>query len=142
MPPLAIMRDQGTRQIANVGQSEIEPLGPGRRDDVRRITGEEEATEEHLVACHMIAEANRLPLLVLILGIAEWGADRRSTLGLDPNGHAGSANVMPLTSVAKTSQAWAARVEDRTELPAELRGAIAHIDRERTQALVAVKVAG
>ncbi|MEQ8348114.1 MAG: thiamine pyrophosphate-requiring protein [Sneathiellaceae bacterium] len=102
------------------------------------------------VACHQIAEALALPVLVLILNNAEWGAVRRAVLGLYPHGHAAKANEMPLTAlaptpdftqVAKASRAWAKRVDDGAELPAVLAEAIAHIETKRTLALVEVRVA-
>src|SRR5690606_22172477 len=51
-------------------------------------------------ACHQIAEALVLPILLLIVTIAEWGAVRLSVLGLHPSGYAARANAMPLTQLA------------------------------------------
>lgn len=102
------------------------------------------------VACHQIAEALELPVLVLVLNNAEWGAVRHATLGLYPKGEAAKANRMPLTSlapspdfarIAAASRAWTATVGDGKDLPDVLRDAIAHIERHRTQALVEIKVA-
>jgi acetolactate synthase-1/2/3 large subunit len=100
-------------------------------------------------ACHQIAEALRLPVLVVILNNSEWGAVRQSVLGLYPGGHAARSNAMPLTSlaptpdfvmIAKASRAWARRVEDGGQLKAILAEAIAHIMTERGAALVEVMV--
>jgi acetolactate synthase-1/2/3 large subunit len=102
------------------------------------------------VACHQIAEALALPILVIVLNNAEWGAVRQSVLGLYPDGQAALANRMPLTglvpspdftSVAAASRAWTARVEDGRELTEVLRSAIRHIHETRTQAFVEVRVA-
>ncbi len=101
------------------------------------------------VACHQIAEALRLPVLVIVLNNAEWGAVRQSVLGVYPDGHAARANAMPLislapspdfTRVAAASRAWTARVDTASELPAVLAEAIAHVTTRRTHALVEVRV--
>jgi acetolactate synthase-1/2/3 large subunit len=100
-------------------------------------------------ACHQIAEALGLPVLVVILNNSEWGAVRQSVLGLYPGGYAARSNAMPLTSlaptpdfvmIAKASRAWARRVEDGGALKAVLAEAIAHIMTERGAALVEVMV--
>lgn len=100
-------------------------------------------------ACHQIAEALELPLLVVILDNEEWGAVRTSVRMLYPDGHAMKANRMPLTSLApqpdftqtaQASRAWTATVTDGAQLPDVLADAIAHIREKRTQALVHVKV--
>ena len=49
-------------------------------------------------ACHQIAEALALAVLVVVLNNAEWGAVRSSVTLLYPDGYASRANVMPLTS--------------------------------------------
>lgn len=100
-------------------------------------------------ACHQIAEALALPVLVVILNNEEWGAVRASVGGLYPGGHAARANQMPLTALkpspdftltAQASRGWSRAVTE----PAELEGAIAEALRvvrgERRQALLNVKV--
>lgn len=103
------------------------------------------------VACHQIAEALELPLLVIVLNNGEWGAVRQSVLGLYPDGHAARANRVPLTalapspdftSVAAASRAWARRVGHGADLPQALADAIRHIEEHRTMALLDVRVAG
>src|SRR5260221_7335768 len=102
------------------------------------------------VACHQIAESLALPLLVLILNNAEWGAVRHSVLDIYPRGHASKTNVMPLTSlkpspdfvkIAGASRAFAQRVDSADELPAALKRAIEHVMTKRTQALIDIRVA-
>ena len=70
------------------------------------------------VACHQIAEALGLPVLVLVLNNREWGAVRKSVLGTYPDGYASRENQMPLVSldpspdfslVARASRAWTAQ---------------------------------
>ena len=101
------------------------------------------------VACHQIAEALALPVLVVVVNNGEWGAVRESVLGIYPDGHAARSNAMPLTGlapvpdfvrVAEASRAWARRVETGAELPAALDAALAHVREERTLALLDVRV--
>lgn len=101
------------------------------------------------VACHQIAEALELPILVLIVNNAEWGAVRQSVLGIYPDGYAARANAMPLTQlspvpdftkVAEASRAWARRVEDGAALPDALAEALDHIRTNRTLALLDIRV--
>lgn len=101
------------------------------------------------VACHQIAEALGLPLLILVLNNSEWGAVRRSVLDVYPHGYASRSNAMPLVSlqptpdfmmVAQASRAFAMRVEKGSELPAALKAAIDHISRERTHALIDILI--
>ncbi|MBO0346378.1 thiamine pyrophosphate-requiring protein [Roseibium sp. CAU 1637] len=103
------------------------------------------------VACHQIAESLGLPLLLLVLNNAEWGAVRHSVTGIYPDGYAAKSNDMPLvdlspspdfTKVAAASRAWTASVTDPLELPKVLADAIRHIEENRTQALVEIKIGG
>ncbi len=102
------------------------------------------------VACHQIAEAMNLPVLVLVLNNCEWGAVRKSVLGTYPDGYASRTNQMPLvsldpspdfTKIAAASRAWTARVDVSGDLPGVLAAAIEHIAVTRTQALVEIRVA-
>ena len=101
------------------------------------------------VACHQIAEALDLPVLILVVNNAEWGAVRQSVVGTYPNGYAAKADAVPLTSleptpdftqVAKASRAWTASVEKGEDLPGVLKAAIEHIETKRTHALIEIKV--
>ena len=103
------------------------------------------------VACHQIAEAMRLPVLLLILNNAAWHAVRRSVLDIYPAGYAARANTMPLislepspdfTKVAQASRAWTARVDRGSDLPAVLSTAIDHVTVQRSHALVDIRVDG
>ncbi|MGK6314242.1 thiamine pyrophosphate-requiring protein [Neorhizobium sp. DT-125] len=102
------------------------------------------------VACHQIAEALEIPLLVLVLNNAEWGAVRQSVLGVYPDGYAAKSNDMPLvslapspdfTKVASASRAWTTKVERGDELLSVLKAAIEHVTVEKTQALVEIRIA-
>ena len=101
------------------------------------------------VACHQIAEALDLPILVVILNNSEWGAVRHSVTGLYPDGYAAKANRMPLTSldpspdftkVAEASRAFAVKVTAAADLPRALANAIRHIEEKRQLALVEVAI--
>ena len=101
------------------------------------------------VACHQIAEALALPVLVLVLNNQEWGAVRQSVLGVYPAGYAAKMNRMPLvsleptpdfTKVAEASRAWTARVDAADALAGVLRAALEHIRVHRTQAMVEIRV--
>jgi acetolactate synthase-1/2/3 large subunit len=101
------------------------------------------------VACHQIAEALALPVLLLVLNNREWGAVRQSVLGVYPDGYASRTNQMPLvsleptpdfTKVAEASRAWTARVDNADDLPGVLAAALEHITTQRTQALVEIRV--
>ncbi|MCF3643282.1 thiamine pyrophosphate-requiring protein [Rhizobium sp. TRM95111] len=101
------------------------------------------------VACHQIAEALELPILVLVVNNAEWGAVRQSVLGIYPDGYAAKTNRMPLTAlspvpdfvkVAEASRAHARRVTDGADLADAVAEAIAHIEEKGTLALLDVQV--
>lgn len=102
------------------------------------------------VACHQIAEAAEIPLLILVLNNSEWGAVRQSVLGVYPDGYASKANTMPLVSLAPTpdftkvaaaSRAWTAQVDRAEELDAALAAAIEQVTVHKTQALVEIRIA-
>lgn len=102
------------------------------------------------VACHQIAEALQLPVLIMILNNAEWGAVRKSVLDVYPDGFAAKTNTMPLISldpspdfakVAEASRAYAQTVSKGAELPDALRRALDHVSERRTAALLDVRVA-
>ncbi|HEU0221705.1 MAG TPA: thiamine pyrophosphate-requiring protein [Paracoccaceae bacterium] len=100
-------------------------------------------------ACHQIAEALDLPLLMLVLNNGEWAAVRQSVTGLYPDGHAAKANRMPLTALtpspdftltARASRADAERIEDGAALPAALARALRIVTEERRQVLLDIQV--
>lgn len=101
-------------------------------------------------ACHQIAEALRLPVLIVVKNNASWNAVRRSVIRAYPDGAAAKANDMPLTSlsplpdfsaIARASRAFAEPVLDAAELPAALERAIRAIRDEGRAALLDVRIA-
>lgn len=102
------------------------------------------------VACHQIAEAEGLSIIVLVLNNAQWGAVRDSVTGIYPGGHAARAAEIPLTSldpapdftrVAQASRAWSRRVATLAELERALADALAHTGANKGLALIEVAIA-
>ncbi|MBP0483508.1 thiamine pyrophosphate-requiring protein [Sagittula salina] len=101
-------------------------------------------------ACHLVAEAHGVPVIVLVLNNEEWGAVRHSVEGLYPEGAARAANEVPLTSLrpspdftrtAEASRAWTATVTEGAELPAVLDEAITVALTEKRQVLLNIAIA-
>ncbi len=102
------------------------------------------------VACHQIAEAHRLPVLIVVMNNGIWNAVRRAALTMYPKGQAAGMDVMPITSlepspdyaqIAAASRGWSENVENAADLPAALQRAIQVIRKEKRQALLNVRVA-
>jgi acetolactate synthase I/II/III large subunit len=102
------------------------------------------------VACHQIAEAHQLPVLIIVFNNGIWNAVRASALDIFPKGYAAKANLMPVTSlrptpdfckIAEASRGWAERVENGADFPAALQRALKVIRTEKRQALLEVIVA-
>lgn len=101
------------------------------------------------VACHQLAEALGLSLLVIVMNNAEWGAVRASVQGLYPRGHAMQANQVPLTDlspspdfarVAEASRHWARRVETPESFSEALKEATAEVQAGRGLALIDARI--
>ena len=101
------------------------------------------------VACHQIAEALGLSIVVVVVNNSEWGAVRQSVANLYPEGYATQANIMPLTSlgptpeftmIARASRAFAQRIDHAEDLPAALEAAVTHVSANKGLALVEVSV--
>ena len=102
------------------------------------------------VACHQIAEAMALPILIVIKNNGMWNAVRRAVVNAYPGGKAVTANVMPLVSlepspdfqlIARASRGFAERVENAEDLPAALARALAAIRNEKRHAVLDIRVA-
>jgi acetolactate synthase-1/2/3 large subunit len=103
------------------------------------------------IACHQIAAAERIPILVMIFNNQSWGAVVRATRAMYPDGHAARANRMPLTRfdpapdfamVARACGCFGETVEDPAALPAALDRAFAEIRENRRCAVLDVRCAG
>jgi len=100
--------------------------------------------------CHQIAEALELPVIILVLNNHEWGAVRKSVVGLYPDGFAAKTNQVPLTALtpspnftqtAMASNAHAERIENGDDLPAALKRALTIATKERKQVLLDIQIA-
>lgn len=100
-------------------------------------------------ACHQIAEALGLPVLIIVLNNREWGAVRQSVVGTYPNGYASQANEVPLTSldptpdfvrVAEASRAWARKVDRPDDVPGAIAAALAAISDRKQHALLEISI--
>ncbi len=101
------------------------------------------------VACHQVAEANGIAVLVIVLNNAGYGAVRSSVLGLYPTGYAAKFDDMPLTGlapspdfaqVAAASRAHAETVADGRDLAGALERALHAVTVDRRQALLDVHI--
>jgi acetolactate synthase-1/2/3 large subunit len=99
------------------------------------------------VAMHHAAALHKLPVLFVVVNNAMWGAVRRATLGMYPNGEASRSNRPPFIDldelpafeqVCAASGGYGERVEDPAELPAALGRAFHAVNVEKRQALLNV----
>jgi acetolactate synthase-1/2/3 large subunit len=101
------------------------------------------------VACHQVAEAMHLPILVVVMNNGIWNAVRRAALAVYPTGEASKLPVLPITSlspspdfakIAEASRGWAETVEKGADLPGAIQRALNVIQTEQRQALLNVNV--
>ncbi len=99
------------------------------------------------VAVHHAAAVHRLPVLFVIVNNAMWGAVRRATLGMYPQGEAARSNRPPFIDldelpafeqVCAAAGGYGERVEDPAELPAAFKRAFHAVNIEKRQALLNV----
>jgi acetolactate synthase-1/2/3 large subunit len=99
------------------------------------------------VAVHHAASLHRLPVLFVVVNNAMWGAVRRATLGMYPQGEAARSNRPPFIEleelpafelVCAAAGGYGERVEDPAELPAALARALHAVTVEKRQALLNV----
>ncbi|HTZ35674.1 MAG TPA: thiamine pyrophosphate-requiring protein [Stellaceae bacterium] len=98
------------------------------------------------VAVHHAAAMHRLPVLTVVINNGMWGAVRRATLGMYPDGAAARSNKPPFIdldelpafeTVSTAAGGHGERVDDPAALPGALRRALDAVDSGR-QALVNV----
>jgi acetolactate synthase-1/2/3 large subunit len=99
------------------------------------------------VAVHHAASLHRLPVLFVVVNNAMWGAVRRATLGMYPQGEAARSNRPPFIDlddlpafeqVCAAAGGYGERVEDPAELPNALVRALHAVTVEKRQALLNV----
>jgi acetolactate synthase-1/2/3 large subunit len=90
------------------------------------------------VAVHHAAAMHKLPVLTIVINNAMWGAVRRATLGMYPDGEAAKSNKPPFIdlddlpafeTVCEAAGGYGERVEDPQELPPALKRALEAVDR-------------
>ena len=98
------------------------------------------------VAVHHAAQMHKLPVLFIVINNAMWGAVRRATLGMYPQGEAAKSNKPPFIdlddlpafeTICEASGGYGERVEDPAALPGALKRALDAVDRGQ-QALLNV----
>ena len=89
------------------------------------------------VAVHHASTMHKLPVLTIVINNAMWGAVRRATLGMYPDGEAARSNKPPFIdlddlpafeTICEASGGYGERVEDPAELPAALKRALEAVD--------------
>ena len=154
MPPMRLTHHQAWYQephAGGLGWSLPAAMGMQLADPDRLVVatmGDGTYMFANPVACHQIAEALGLPILIIVLNNAEWGAVRQSVLGLYPDGHAARANQVPLTGlqpspdftlVARASRALGLRAENHGEFVQMLAQALEHVRARKGAALIDVR---
>jgi acetolactate synthase-1/2/3 large subunit len=101
------------------------------------------------VACHLFANAQKLPVLTVVFNNGIWNAVRRATLAMYPDGEAARSNAMPFTqltpapdyaAIARAHGHRGERIEDGAALPEAIERAVASIRNDRIPALLEVVV--
>ena len=99
------------------------------------------------VAVHHASSLHRLPVLFVVVNNSMWGAVRRATLGMYPQGEAARSNRPPFIDlddlpafeqVCAAAGGYGERVEDPAELPKALERALHAVNVEKRQALLNV----
>ncbi len=80
-------------------------------------------------AAHFVSQAEKLPVITMVMNNSQWWAVRRATVGMYPDGLASKANSLPIVDLTpspdyeKIAEAFGGhgeRVEDPDKLPAAL----------------------
>jgi acetolactate synthase I/II/III large subunit len=103
------------------------------------------------VALHHAAAVHRLPVLFVVMNNSMWGAVRRATAGMYPQGEAMRSNKPPLIDldelpafeqVCAAAGGYGERVEDPAALPMALERALHAVTVDKRQALLNVVCRG
>ncbi len=98
-------------------------------------------------SCHFVSQAYRLPILVVIFNNQCWGAVRRATQSVHPQGWAVKTNHFPLSELSPTpafelicqaNGGYGERVEEPTEVLPALQRALTVVREEQRQAVLNV----
>ncbi|HWB51058.1 MAG TPA: thiamine pyrophosphate-requiring protein [Stellaceae bacterium] len=89
------------------------------------------------VAVHHAAQMHKLPVLTIVINNAMWGAVRRATLGMYPDGEAARSNKPPFIdlddlpafeTICAASGGYGERVDDPAALPGAMKRALKAVD--------------
>lgn len=98
-------------------------------------------------SCHFVSQAYRLPILVVIFNNQCWGAVRRATQSVHPQGWAVKTNHFPLSELSPTpafelicqaNGGYGERVEEPAEVLPALQRALTVVREEQRQAVLNV----
>jgi acetolactate synthase-1/2/3 large subunit len=96
---------------------------------------------------HYVAKAEKLPILTVVFNNEMWGAVKRNTREVYPDGFAAKSNREPLTyfepgtryeKAVEAVDGYGERVEDPAKLPAAIDRALTAMVRDKRQALLNV----
>ncbi len=99
------------------------------------------------IPAHYVAAAEKLPILTVVFNNAMWGAVKRNTREVYPDGYAAKSNREPLTyfdpalkfeKAVEVADGYGECVEDPAKLPAALERAMKAIEVGKRQALLNV----
>ena len=89
------------------------------------------------VAVHYASTMHKLPVLTIVINNAMWGAVRRATLGMYPDGEAAKSNKPPFIdlddlpafeTICEASGGYGERVEDPAALPGAMKRGLKAVD--------------
>jgi acetolactate synthase-1/2/3 large subunit len=96
---------------------------------------------------HYVGKAENLPILTVVFNNEMWGAVKRNTREVYPDGFAARSNREPLTyfepgtrfeKAVEAVDGYGERVEDPAEMPAAIERALTAVTRDKRQALLNV----
>jgi acetolactate synthase-1/2/3 large subunit len=140
----------GTSPAGGLGWALGESIGLMLADRTRRViavVGDGTYMFGNPTPAHFMCEAHQLPVLTIILNNGMWGAVRRATLGMYPDGAAARTEKPAFTQlqpsprfehVVQASGGYAERVELAADLPQALQRALHAVDVEQRQAVLNV----
>ncbi len=130
----------GSSPAAGLGWGAGAALGVKLAQPDRQVTavlGDGSYIFSNPVAVHHAAQMHKLPVLFIVVNNAMWGAVRRATLGMYPQGDAAKSNKPPFIDlddlpafdkVCEAAGGYGERVEDPAEMPKALERALKAVD--------------
>lgn len=130
----------GSSPAAGLGWGAGAALGVKLAKPERQVTcilGDGSYIFSNPVAVHHAATMHKLPVLTIVINNAMWGAVRRATLGMYPDGEAARSNKPPFIdlddlpafeTICEASGGYGERVEDPAELPGAMQRALKAVD--------------